>query len=486
MLYIIVMYIYRYLFLYNRINIQIFTVRFFMADEMISNGFLDKLSNLAENNDPIDSSLYEKYDVKRGLRYSDGRGVLVGLTKIGDVVGYEINSEGKKVAVPGRLLYRGYNVEDIVHDTQKNSQFGYEQCVYLLLFGELPTKSQLEEFNEFLGSLRTLPPNFTEDMIMKAPSSDIMNKIARGVLASYSYDPDPENREVPNILRQCIELTSRLSTLAAYGYQAKRRYYDGKSMYIHNPLPSLSTAENFLRLIRSDKNYTRLEAEILDLSLVLHAEHGGGNNSSLTVHVVSSADTDTYSAIAAAVGSLKGRRHGGANIRVMEMMDDIKANVSDWSNEKEIGEYLRKIARKEAFDHTGLIYGQGHAVYTISDPRATLLRDKAAELAKEKGCEEEFNLYRIIEKLVPTVISEFHGSEKKICSNVDFYSGFVYTMLNIPRELYTPLFAVARIAGWSAHRIEEIVAGGRIYRPAYKNVGGERPYVPMEERHDNA
>ncbi len=444
--------------------------------------FLEKLSKLTIDNDPIDQSLYEKYDVKRGLRYSDGRGVLVGLTTIGDVVGYYLDENKNKIAIPGKLIYRGYNVEDIVHDVEKNHQFGYEQCVYLLLFGELPTKAQLEEFTSFLGELRTLPEYFTEDMIMKAPSSDIMNKIARGVLASYSYDPDPENREVPNILRQCIELISRFSTLAAYGYQAKRRYYDGKSMYIHNPLPELSTAENFLRLIRNDKNYSRLEAEILDLALILHAEHGGGNNSSLTIHVVSSADTDTYSAVAAAVGSLKGRRHGGANIRVMEMMDDIKANVHDWSNEREIKDYLYKIGRKEAFDRTGLIYGQGHAVYTINDPRARLLRDKAAELAKEKGCEEEFGLYNSIEKLAPDVLYELHGQKKRICTNVDFYSGFVYSMLNIPRELYTALFAIARIAGWSAHRIEEVVAGKRIYRPAYKNVGGERDYIPMEAR----
>ncbi len=457
-----------------------------MADlettENINNILLDKLTRLAEYNDPIDSSLYTKYDVKRGLRYADGRGVLVGLTRIGDVVGYEIDSQGNKVAVPGRLIYRGYNVEDIVYDAEKTHQFGFEQCVYLLIFGELPTQSELDNFKSLLGELRTLPDNFTEDMIMKAPSNDIMNKMARGVLASYSYDSDPENRSVANILRQCIELISRFSTIAAYGYQAKRRYFEGKSMYIHNPQPELSTAENFLRLIRSDKAYTRLEAEVLDLALILHAEHGGGNNSSLTVHVVSSSDTDTYSAIAAAVGSLKGRRHGGANIRVMEMMDDIKANVKDWSSETEIKNYLRKIANKEAFDHTGLIYGQGHAVYTISDPRATLLKQKAEVLAKEKGCLEEFNLYKTIEKLVPEVIYEKHGDKKRICTNVDFYSGFVYSMLNIPRELYTPLFAIARIAGWSAHRIEEVVAGGRIYRPAYKNVLAERSYVPIDER----
>ena len=454
-----------------------------MQDDLLkSMEFINSLSEFAKNNDPIDPSLYQKYDVKRGLRYADGRGVLVGLTRIGDVVGYEIDKDGNKIAVPGKLIYRGYNVEDIVHDAEKHHQFGYEQCVYLLLFGQLPTQKQLDTFTEFLGSQRILPPNFTEDMIMKAPSSDIMNKIARGVLASYSYDAAPENRDLPSVLRQCIELIARFPTLAAYGYQAKRRYYDGKSMYIHNPDPHLSTAENFLRLIRSNKSYTRLEAEILDLALILHAEHGGGNNSSLTIHVVSSADTDTYSAVAAAVGSLKGRRHGGANIRVMDMMDDIKKHVKDWSNRTQITDYLRKIANKEAFDHTGLIYGQGHAVYTISDPRTTLLRNKAETLAKEKGFEEEFNLYRSIEELAPQILYERIGDKKKICTNVDFYSGFVYSMLNIPRELYTPLFAIARIAGWSAHRIEELVAGGRIYRPAYKNVSEERTYVPIDER----
>src|SRR5574344_3002752 len=332
-------------------------------EEVVDNSFLNKLAYLAENNDPIDPSLYAKYDVKRGLRYTDGRGVLVGLTRIGDVVGYEIDKDGNKIAVPGKLIYRGYDVESIVHDAERSHQFVYEQSVYLLLFGHLPTQSQLDEFTALLGSLRTLPPNFTEDMIMKAPSSDIMNKLARGVLASYSYDLNPEDRSIANVFRQCIELTSRFSTLAAYAYQAKRRYYDGKSMYIHNPVPTLSTAENFLRLIRSDKTYTPEEAKLLDLALILHAEHGGGNNSSLTIHVVSSADTDTYSAVAAAVGSLKGRRHGGATIRVMEMMDDIKKNVKDWGSEKEVRQYLTKIATREAFDKTGLIYGQGHAVY---------------------------------------------------------------------------------------------------------------------------
>lgn len=442
---------------------------------------LRKLEKLAIHNDPIKPELYTKYDVKRGLRNANGTGVLVGLTRIGDVVGYEIQN-GEKVPVPGRLIYRGYNVEDLIADAVKNKQFGFEQTAYLLLFGELPTKDQLAKFSSYLGECRVLPPNFTEDMIMKAPSSDIMNKIARGVLASYSYDEDAENRSVGNVVKQCIQLIARFSSLAAYGYQAKRRYYDNKSMFIHNPKPELSTAENFLRLIRSDKQYSRLEAEILDLALILHAEHGGGNNSSLTVHVVSSADTDTYSAIAAAVGSLKGRRHGGANIRVVEMMQDIKENVKDWSSEKEVSDYIRKIATKQAFDKSGLVYGMGHAVYTISDPREVLLKAKARELAAEKGCMEEFELYNLIEKVAPGIIQEVHKSNKKVCANVDFYSGFVYTMLNIPSELFTPIFAISRIAGWSAHRIEEIVSGGRIYRPAYKNVSEEREFIPLEKR----
>ncbi len=442
---------------------------------------IKKLEKLAVHNDPINPELYQKYDVKRGLRNANGTGVLVGLTRIGDVVGYEIH-DGQKIAVPGRLVYRGYNVEDLVRDAEKNHQFGFEQCAYLLLFGELPTQEKLDKFCAYLGECRTLPPNFTEDMIMKAPSKDIMNKIARGVLSCYSYDEDPENRSVGNIIKQCVQLIARFSTLAAYGYQAKRRYYDNKSMFVHNPKPELYTAENFLRLIRSDKQYTRLEAETLDLALILHAEHGGGNNSSLTVHVVSSADTDTYSAIAAAVGSLKGRRHGGANIRVVEMMDDIKSNVKDWSNENEVAQYIRKIATKQAFDKTGLVYGMGHAVYTISDPREVLLKEKAKKLAEEKGCLEEFELYSTIEKVAPAIIQEVHNSDKKVCSNVDFYSGFVYTMLNIPRELFTPLFAISRIAGWSAHRIEEVVSGGRIYRPAYKNVSEEREYIPITSR----
>jgi citrate synthase len=443
---------------------------------------LNDLAKLTETNDYIDPELYTKYDVKRGLRDADGKGVLVGLTRIGNVYGYDVVN-GKPVAVPGKLIYRGYDVEDIIHDIEQSDQFGYEQVVYLLLFGELPNASQLAEFDAVLGEFRELPNNFVEDMILKSPSSDIMNKLARSVLVSYSYDPNPEDQSIANNLLQCIQLIARFPAMVAYGYQAKRRHYDGKSMYLHNPLPNLSTAENFLRLIRADKNYDKLEAELLDLALILHAEHGGGNNSSLTVHVVSSADTDTYSAIGAAVGSLKGRRHGGANIKVSEMMDDIKANVKDWSSEREVGDYLRKIVRKEAFDRTGLVYGQGHAVYTINDPRATLLREKARKLASVRKCSEEFELYCSIEKIFPGIFKEEKGDDKRICTNVDFYSGFVYSMLGIPRELFTPIFAVSRIAGWSAHRLEEIVSGGRIYRPAFKQVGELREYVPLDKRH---
>lgn len=452
-----------------------------MQFESKHKSMIDNLATLAEKNDYIDPDLYTKFDVKRGLRDADGKGVLVGLTRIGNVYGYDVVG-GKPVAVPGKLIYRGYDVEDIIHDIESSEQFGFEQVIYLLLFGELPNASQLAEFDALLGEFRDLPNNFVEDMILKSPSSDIMNKLARSVLVSYSYDPNPEDQTIANNLYQCIQLIARFPAMVAYGYQAKRRHYDGKSMYLHNPLPNLSTAENFLRLIRADKNYDRLEAELLDLAFILHAEHGGGNNSSLTVHVVSSADTDTYSAIGAAVGSLKGRRHGGANIKVTEMMDDIKANVQDWSSEKEVGAYLRKIIRKEAFDRTGLVYGQGHAVYTISDPRAILLRDKAGKLAEVKKCTEEFGLYCLIERIFPDIFKEEKGGDKKICTNVDFYSGFVYSMLGIPRELYTPIFAVSRISGWAAHRLEEIVSGGRIYRPAFKQVGESRQYVKLDDR----
>ncbi|ULQ59428.1 citrate/2-methylcitrate synthase [Brucepastera parasyntrophica] len=452
-----------------------------MDNDSMYPSLLEDLASIAEKNDMIDPELYVKYNVKRGLRDSDGKGVLVGLTQVGNVYGYEVVDD-KLVAVPGKLIYRGYDVEDIIKDVETSDEYGFEQVVYLLLFGELPTASQLDEFSAILGEKRNLPPNFVEDMVLKAPSQDIMNKLARSVLVQYSYDPNPEDTSIINNLYQCIQLIASFPCMVAYGYQAKRRHYDGKSMYLHNPLPNLSTAENFLRLIRADKNYDRLEAEILDLALILHAEHGGGNNSTFTVHVVSSSDTDIYSAISAAVGSLKGRRHGGANIKVAEMMDDIKANVKDWSSEKEIGNYLRRILRKEAFDHTGLVYGQGHAVYTISDPRATLLREKARGLAKVKKFEEEFNLYCTIEKIFPDIFHDEKENEKRICTNVDFYSGFVYSMLGIPRELYTPIFAISRMSGWAAHRLEELKSGGRIYRPAFKQVGETREYVKIDDR----
>ena len=445
---------------------------------------IGNLSGIAMCNDPIDPSLYEKYDVKRGLRNANGTGVLVGLTSIGDVVGYEVK-DGKKIAIPGRLVYRGYNVEDLVKDAEEHNQFGYEQAVYLLLFGELPTQERLDNFRAYLGELRTLPPNFTEDMIMKAPSSDIMNKLARGVLASYSYDQNPEDRSIQNMLRQCIELISRFGTLTAYGYQAKRRYYDGKSMYIHNPLPELSTAENFLRLIRNNKAFTDDEAKLLDICLILHADHGGGNNSTFTTRCITSSGTDTYSAIAAGIGALKGPKHGGANIHVSEMTDDIKANVPDFTNEEKLKSYLNKILDKQAGDRSGLIYGMGHAVYTLSDPRAKILKRYAEKYSKIYGKEEDFELLSMIEKLTPGLLAERRGVNKKVCANVDLYSGLIYDMLGIPRDLFTPLFMSARVAGWSAHRIEEITSNGKIVRPAYKNVTIPRPYVPMSERAEN-
>ncbi|MDR0474923.1 MAG: citrate/2-methylcitrate synthase [Treponema sp.] len=438
------------------------------------------ITGLIENS-AIDIDLYGKYNVKRGLRNADGTGVLVGLTRIGDVHGYIID-EGEKVAVDGKLYYRGIDVEELVAHTETEKRFGFEETVYLLLFGELPTRVQLEEFCGLLGASRALPKNFAEDAIMKAPSRDIMNKLARSVLTLYSYDEAPEDRSPVNLLRQCLELIARFPTIVAYSYMAKKHYYDHESLIIHMPDQNCSTAESLLSLIRPDQKYTRLEAEILDLALILHAEHGGGNNSTFAVHLVSSADTDTFSAISAGIVSLKGYKHGGANVQVMQMMDDIKRNIQNWDNETEVAEYLEKILLGKANDGSGLIYGQGHAVYTVSDPRARLLRDKAAFLAEEKQLMDEFNLYRLIERLTPEVFSKIKGSDKKICTNVDFYSGFVYKMLEIPPDLYTTLFAISRVAGWSAHRLEEIIAGGRIIRPAYKCVQKRLDYTPMQER----
>ncbi len=442
---------------------------------------LDKLGTILEENDKIDPELYKRYNVKRGLRNEDGTGVLVGLTEIGDVRAYVIEEE-EKVPVEGKLLYRGIEINDIVHGFQSDNRFGFEECCYLLLFGKLPSQTELKEFCDLLGELRTLPAGFTEDMIMKAPSRDIMNKLARAVLASYSYDLNPDDISIKNVLRQCIELIARFPTMAAYGYQAKMHFHDGKSLYVHNPSKELSTAENILRMIRPDKSFTASEAELLDLALVLHAEHGGGNNSTFVAHVVTSTGTDTYSAIAAAVGSLKGPQHGGANLKVMDMMEEIKDNVKDWDDEEEIAGYLAKILRKEAFDRSGLIYGIGHAVYTKSDPRTILLKQKAEQLSKDKGLEKEYHLYTNIERLAPEVFFKVKNNSKVMCANVDFYSGFVYRMLNIPVELFTPIFAIGRIAGWCAHRMEELVNGGRIIRPAYKNVEPRKSYIPMSER----
>jgi citrate synthase len=442
---------------------------------------LAELTKQAENRNRIPMELYQKYSVKRGLRNEDGSGVLVGLTEIGDVHGYIID-EGDIIPDEGRLLYRGINITELVTGLQKENRPGYEEASYLLLFGELPTARQLEQFTFLVGESRALPNSFTEDMILKAPSHDVMNKLARSVLVMYSYDPNPDDVSLGNVLRQSIELIARMPTMAAYGYMAKRHYFDGQSLFIHNPRKDLNTAENLLHLMRPDSKYTRLEAETLDLALVLHAEHGGGNNSTFTVRVVTSSATDTYSAIAAGIGSLKGPLHGGANLKVREMMENIKANVKDWKDEEEVRAYLSKIVRKEAFDRSGLIYGVGHAVYTISDPRAVLLQAKAADLAVEKGLETEFGLHRIVARQAPEVLKKEKNSNKVVAANVDFYSGFVYQMLNIPTEMYTPIFCIARTAGWAAHRIEELVSGVRIIRPAYRDVLKNRPYLPMSER----
>ena len=443
--------------------------------------FLKKYSRIMDTHNRIPLDLYEKYNVKRGLRNSDGTGVLVGLTEIGDVRGY-IMEEGDKVPVKGVLRYRGIDVKDIANGFQKDKRYGFEETIFLLLFGFLPSDSELDDFKEQIGDYRYLPDQFTEDMILKAPSNNIMNKLARSVLAAYSFDDKAEDSSIENMLRQSVQLISQLPIMAAYGYQAKAHYHMGKSLFIHKPDPELSTAENLLRMIRADKKYSPIEAEILDLSLVLHAEHGGGNNSAFSTHVVSSSGTDTYSAIAAAIGSLKGPLHGGANIQVARMMDNIKENVKNWESEKDIAAYITKIIMKDAFDKKGLVYGMGHAVYTLSDPRAEVLKSKARELAAEFNRMDEFHLYESIEKITPEIFKKVKNSDKPLCANVDFYSGFVYNILNIPEDLYTPIFAIARIPGWCAHRVEEIVSGGRIIRPAYKNVSPRVPYTELEKR----
>lgn len=443
--------------------------------------FLDELSAVATDNNRVDPENYNKFEVKRGLRNANGSGVLAGLTVVGDVHGF-IFDEGDRVPRPGRLRYRGIDVDAMTAGFREDDRFGYEETAYLLLFALLPTKEQLERFVKMLGAYRKLPENFTEDMILSAPSPDIMNKLARCTLASYSYDKNPDDNSIRNVLRQSMELIARFPTMIAYAYQAKRHYYDGKSLFIHMPKEELSTAENILRLIRPTGEYSMSEAKLLDLLLVLHAEHGGGNNSSFTTRVISSADTDTYSAIAGAVGSLKGSKHGGANNRVMGMMADLKTHVKDWTDEGLLRDYLLKILNKDAYDRSGLIYGLGHAIYTLSDPRAIILKAQAEELAGEKDRMDEFNLYKAVERLAIETFCEFKKTSKSISVNVDFYSGFVYDMLGIPPELYTPLFATSRISGWCAHRIEEIVSGGRIYRPAYKCVLPPIKYIPLDKR----
>jgi len=429
----------------------------------------------------IDADDYIRYGVKRGLRNADGTGVMAGVTKIGDVHGYELVN-GIRVPTDGRLFYRGYDVEDLINGFTADNRYGFEEVAYLILFGRLPNQSELATFTELLDDCRELPRYFTEDMIIKAPSRDIMNKLARSVLAMYSYDDNPDDLSPSNIVRQSLELIARFPTIVAHAYQVKRHEYDNRSMHIHNPKSGLNSAQNLLRLLRSHKAFTEEEAHLLDICLVLHAEHGGGNNSAFTCRTLSSTGTDTYSAISAAVGSLKGFRHGGANLKVLEMVEQFKAQASDPYDKGELKDYLVKIMHKEAGDGSGLIYGMGHAIYTLSDPRARILRDKAASLAESKGLTKEFDIYRSVESLTPEIIAEIKGDEKPICANVDLYSGFIYQMLDIPREVYTPIFAISRVVGWSAHRIEEVLTQNRIIRPAYKSIFSENSYVPMSDR----
>ena len=442
---------------------------------------IEALTKVCEENSKMDVSLYGKYDVKRGLRDINGKGVLAGLTQVSNIVSSK-TIDGKSVPCDGELYYRGINIKDLTNGFLKENRFGFEETTYLLLFGVLPTEEQLKDFCKILGNQRSLPRNFVRDVIMKAPSKDMMNTLSRSVLTLYSYDSNPEDISLPNVLRQCINLISIFPMLSVYGYQAHRHYNQNKSLYIHNPKKELSTAENILRMLRSDKKYTPLEAKILDLALVLHMEHGGGNNSTFTTHVVSSSGTDTYSAIAAALGSLKGPKHGGANIKVVSMFDDMKKHVHDWKDEEEVSAYLRKLLHKEAFDKRGLIYGMGHAVYSISDPRARIFKQFVKQLADEKGRQKDYRLYEMVERLAPVIIAEERHIYKGVSANVDFYSGLGYSMLELPLELYTPMFAIARIVGWSAHRMEELINTDKIIRAAYKNVLEEQAYIALEER----
>jgi len=443
--------------------------------------YIMKLSKKAEVNNIIKPSLYSKYSVKRGLRNENGTGVLVGLTEIGGVKGYMVD-EGEKIPILGTLHYRGIDINSLVDGFVNEDRFGFEESIYLLTFGELPNNTELLNFKKLLGENRALPDSFLEDMILKAPSKDIMNKLARSILVLYSYDSNPDETSIVNVLRQSIEIIAKFPSLMAYAFQAKAYHFMDKSLVIHAPDKNLSTAENILKMSRASGKYTKSEAKLLDLVLVLHAEHGGGNNSAFTSHVVTSSGTDIYSSVSAAIGSLKGPRHGGANIRANNMMKEFKANIKDYTDEKEIETYIEKILKKEAFDRTGLVYGIGHAVYTLSDPRAQLLKQKAKELAKEKNMLKEFDLYERVERLTPKVFKKVKNSDKPLCANVDFYSGFVYNMLGIEEDLFTPIFATARVAGWCAHIIEEIINGGRIIRPAYKNVISNAEYIPLNIR----
>ena len=441
-----------------------------------------KLSRMCTDASQIEQELYYKYDVKRGLRDLNGKGVLAGLTEISEICSKELK-DGKEVPCRGRLYYRGHDIKDLVHGFTSENRFGFEEITYLLLFGRLPNRYELMEFTELLSDYRaTLPSGFVRDIIMKAPSHNMMNTLSRSVLTLYSYDDRADDISIPNVLRQCLQLISIFPLLSVYGYQTAQHYYNGKSLYIHSPQPELSAAQNFLHILRKDGSYTELEAKILDLALVLHMDHGGGNNSTFTTHVVSSSGTDTYSSMAAALGSLKGPRHGGANCKVAEMFEDLKENVRDWEDEDEIRHYLRALLNKEAFDHSGLIYGLGHAVYSLSDPRAELFKTFAQKLSVEKHREEDYNLCDRVERLAPEVIAEERHIYKGVSANVDYYSGFVYQMMGLPMELYTPIFAMARIVGWSAHRIEELANNGKIIRPAYRSVCPHTAYRPMAER----
>ncbi len=444
----------------------------------------DVLSNLCAQYGKynyLDPRDFERYNVKRGLRNEDGTGVMVGLTGVCSVRGYVVD-DGERAAIPGELNYRGISVEDIIAGVERDDRFGFEEVVWLLLFGQLPNKESLEWFTRLLSEARELPEYFAEDMIIKAPSRDIMNKLARSVLALYSYDDDPDSITVENVLRQCIELIARMPAIMSYAYQVKRRHFDGKSMFFHPNNPNHSIAETILASLRPDRSFTDLEAKILDRCLMLHADHGGGNNSTFTTRVLSSSGTDTYSCISAAIGSLKGPRHGGANIKVVQMSDDMAENIKNPHDDGEVRDYLRRILKREAFDRSGLIYGMGHAVYTISDPRAIIIRDMARRICTSDALAERLELVESVERLAPEVIADAKGVSKEICANVDLYSGLVYKALRIPCELFTPIFAVSRTAGWSAHRIEEISSSSRIMRPAYKAVRGKRDYLPMSDR----